>query len=66
MELHFEYRYDRLRLVFTFVFDIIMEEYSFRVNFEFICLNFAEFLGGCILVTRLKVVCMLKRCILHT
>ena len=43
-----------------------MEEYSFRVNFEFICLNFAEFLGGCILVTRLKVVCMLKRCILHT
>lgn len=40
--------------------------FSFRVNFGSIYLNFAEFLAGGSLVTRLKVVCILKKCILHT
>jgi hypothetical protein len=37
--------------------------FRFRVNFGSIYLNFAEFLAGGSLITRLKVTCMLKKCI---
>lgn len=40
--------------------------FSFPVNFGFICKYLAKFLAGGSFVTRLKVVCMLKKCIMHT